>query len=1068
MKKNAFVLAEFVRSATPAITIRALLIYGAAFLALLATPARAAQLQVLRNHVPAAATNAAMVRRSSRWERLDLTIGLPLKNQAALTNLLHQLYDPASTNYHQFLSPEQFAERFGPTAADYDKVVNFAKTHGLIVMATHPNRTLVSVKGSVAQIEQAFHVTLNEYQHPTEARTFRAPNVEPSLDLAVPVLAISGLDDYVIPHPCFKVIPTNAPQPALTGSGPGGYYLGFDFRHAYVPGTPMTGAGQAVGLLEFDGYFHQDVASYEVQAGLPNVPITTVLLDGFNGSPGAANDEVSLDIDMAVSMAPGLAQIIVYEGTVPNDVLNRIATDKLVNQASASYTYGVNATTLQIFQQFAAQGQSFFNASGDGGAYAAAPAPPTDVPYITVVGGTDLTTASAGGPWSSEAAWPNSGGGISTTYAIPSYQQGLSMAANQGSTVFRNLPDVAMVADNCYLIANNGQAEPVGGTSISSPLWAAFTALVNQAALTNGEPTVGFINPAVYAIGKGSNALPYTTLFHDITSGNNHNSTSPTRFSAVPGYDLCTGWGSPTGSNLISALAFPESLQISPAIGFTTTGPVGGPFNPAMQLYSLTNNAGAPLVWSVSNPSSPFLVSPTSGTLLAGGSATIVTVSLNPAVSNLPPGSYSTTLLFTNLNDNFVQPRQAVLAIVTPPAITTQPASEALLVGTTANFSVGIASNALMAYQWGHNGTNLSDGGNVSGSTTSNLTILDVSSNNVGTYFVTLSNAAGVLVSSNASLTLMPSAPVIVQQPTNLTVLPGAPASFSVAAVGDVPYFYRWMDNGTNLNDGPNFSGVMTSTLTISNVSITNLGTYSVIVSNSLGSMTSTGAVLSIVSVSPPGINLSTLWSFGTGTSGEFPYCPLVQIGANLYGTTISGGANADGAIFRISTSGLLLTLFSFASANGATPYAGLDVGRDGFLYGDTFAGNTFGDGIVYKISTSGGTLATSARFNGNNGANPVAGLVQGSDNNFYGTSYEGGTFGYGTVFRYTLGGVLTNLFSFNYTDGGFPSGVLVQGSDGNFYGTTENGGTNGGAGTVFKVTPMRRAHQSILFHRRK
>src|SRR5450759_1216983 len=278
-----------------------------------------------------------------------------------------------------------------------------------------------------------------------------------------------------------------------------------------------------------------------------------------------------------------------------------------------------------------------------------------------------------------------------------------------------------MIADNCWLIANNGQGLAVGGTSISAPLWAGFTALINQLALTNGEPAVGFINPVVYGMGKGSNALSYTSLFHDITTGNNENSSSPTRFPAVAGYDLCTGWGTPTGGNLITALALPEPLRITPSGGVIITGPVCGPFSPATQSYSLTNNAGGSLSWSLVNTSSWFNVAPASGTLAHGGPATTVTVSLTSAATNLSAGSYSTTLWFTNLNDKFVQTRQATLAVVTPPVITAQPANQALLVGMTASFSVGIASNALMFYQWRDNGTNLSDTGKISGSTTSTL-----------------------------------------------------------------------------------------------------------------------------------------------------------------------------------------------------------------------------------------------------------------------------------------------------------------------------------------------------------
>src|SRR5258708_9294338 len=203
-----------------------------------------------------------------------------------------------------------------------------------------------------------------------------------------------------------------------------------------------------------------------------------------------------------------------------------------------------------------------YQASGDSDAYFGAIMPPADDPYISIVGGTTLTMTSGGGSYVSETVWnwgggTGTGGGISTKYAIPSWQQGIDMAANQGSTTKRNLPDVAMTADNVFIFAGNGQRYNVGGTSCAAPLWAGFTALINQAALANGEPVAGFINPAVYALGKSAG---FGANFHDITAGNNKSPTSPTKFVAVAGYDLCTGWGTPTGSNLIYSIGVPEPL----------------------------------------------------------------------------------------------------------------------------------------------------------------------------------------------------------------------------------------------------------------------------------------------------------------------------------------------------------------------------------------------------------------------------------------------------------------------------------------------------------------------------
>jgi uncharacterized repeat protein (TIGR01451 family) len=496
---------------------------------------------------------------------MNLAIGLPLRNKEALTNLLHDLYDPASPIFRQYLTPQQFAEQFGPSEADYQAVIAFARANGLTVTAKHSNRVFLDVSGSVADIEKALHVTMRVYQHPKEARTFYAPDVEPSLDLAVPVLHISGLDNYIVPHPMLvkRPLDQNAAARPYAGSGPGGTYMGKDFRAAYVPGTALTGSGQVLGLFELDGYFPNDPVQYEGLAGLPNVPLQNVLLDGFNGAAGANNVEVALDIEVAIAMAPGLSSIIVYEGYIPDSVLNRMATDNLASQLSASWGWSpFNPALDQVFQQFAAQGQSYFNASGDSDAYVGPIMPPSDDPYITSVGGTTLTTTGPGGQYVSETVWNwgggvGSSGGISTVYAIPSWQQGINMTTNQGSTTMRNMPDVALTADNIFIVADNGQEESVGGTSAATPLWAAFTALVNQQASVTRVPTVGFLNPALYNTGKGSN---YASCFHDITTGDNTWTNSPNLFFAVPGYDLCTGWGTPMGTNLINTLVAPAQM----------------------------------------------------------------------------------------------------------------------------------------------------------------------------------------------------------------------------------------------------------------------------------------------------------------------------------------------------------------------------------------------------------------------------------------------------------------------------------------------------------------------------
>ena len=532
---------------------------------LVAIPVSAAELQVLHGHLPVAVTQLTPVGSLPADQRLNLAIGLPLRNPEALTNLLHDLYDPASPSYRRFLTPEQFARSFGPSEADYQAVIAFAAAHGLEVTATHPNRAVLSVRGGVADIERALHLKLRRYQHPTEGRTFYSADAEPSLDLAVPVLHISGLSDYSLPHPMMIKKPLNlsAKLRPNIGSGPGGTYMGNDFRAAYVPGTTLTGAGQSVGLLQFDGYNPSDIAQYAATAGLAQVPLQNVYIDGATGAPGFGNGEVCLDIESVMSMAPGVSNIIVYMAPNPSpwvDILSRMADDNLSRQLSCSWGGGPpDPAGDQIFLQMAAQGQSFFNACGDSDAFTGAIPFPAESPYIMEVGGTTLTTTGPGGAWLSETVWNWGGGigtcgGISPTYAIPTWQQGINMTTNQGSATMRNIPDVALTADNVFVVADNGQEENVGGTSAATPLWAGFPALINQQAAAASTPPVGFLNPALYAIGKGA-AFP--TCFHDIMTGDNTWAGSPDRYFAVPGYDLCTGWGTPMGTNLINALASP-------------------------------------------------------------------------------------------------------------------------------------------------------------------------------------------------------------------------------------------------------------------------------------------------------------------------------------------------------------------------------------------------------------------------------------------------------------------------------------------------------------------------------
>jgi kumamolisin len=276
------------------------------------------------------------------------------------------------------------------------------------------------------------------------------------------------------------------------------------------------------------------------------------------------------------------------------------------------------STLNPYFEKMAAQGQNFFVASGDSSTWSASnEAWPADNAYIVSVGGTDLVTASAAGPWKSETAWSDSGGGISPdSIPIPSWQQlsGVINSSNKGSTTLRNGPDVSANANfTFYTCADQTTclANEYGGTSFAAPMWAGYIALVNQQLAENSQPTIGFLNPTIYAQNITS---AYGTDFHDITSGTSGS------YAAVVGYDLVTGWGSPNGTGLINALAAPTSttpgfsITASPASvsvlqgnsgSSSVTTTVSGGFDSAVTLSASGQPSGVTVSFSTSTIAAP-------------------------------------------------------------------------------------------------------------------------------------------------------------------------------------------------------------------------------------------------------------------------------------------------------------------------------------------------------------------------------------------------------------------------------------------------------------------------------
>jgi subtilase family serine protease len=585
---------------------------------------------LLTRHVREVTLNgqAPLVGQLPATQSMRIDVVLALRHQPELENFLQELYDPSSPSYRHFVTVAEFTARFGPSQEDYDALIRFAQTNGFKVAGGSRDAMDIQLTGSVAVIEKAFHVTMGVYQHPTENRTFYAPDREPTVDLPFQLWHISGLDSYSIPRPAFVRRNFKVQPEVVKGSCPKSSYCGSDMRAAYYGSGSLNGSGQTLGLLEYSGYDITDLNNYFKNAGqTDNVPVIGISTDGtsvFCENGSNCDAEQILDMTQSISMAPGMAGVYVYVGSTDTAILGAMSTNSPLNaQLSASWTWSPPdpGTDDPYFEKFAAQGQNYFQAAGDDGSYSptAAPTWPSLSQYVTTVGGTDLQTTGPGGAWSSETAWVDGGGGYTASgdIPIPAWQQlpGVINSANKGSTKYRNAPDVAAESNfDFYVCANGSCVEGYGGTSFATPMWAGFMALVNQQVVANGDPTLGFINPAVYNIGVGSS---YDSDFHDITSGSNG-------YPAVTGYDLATGWGSPNGTNLINALA----------------GPAGPNFTLSASPNSVTITQG-------SNGTSTITITPLNGfsgnvTLSASGLPSGVTAGFNPN-----PAASTSTLTLT-------------------------------------------------------------------------------------------------------------------------------------------------------------------------------------------------------------------------------------------------------------------------------------------------------------------------------------------------------------------------------------------------------------------------------------
>ncbi len=551
---------------------------------------------VLTSQTVPLVSRAHLLGAASAQQQLKLSIGLHLRNQQELQTLLRDLSNPQSPRYHQFLSSQQFADEFGPTAEQQQQVIDYLRQAGLQITHVASNGLLIDASATLAQAEAAFQVGINTYQVGTHV--FYANATPPTIPgaLASLIASIGGLDNSVQMHPLSQLVNPRPgkPKPDVgTGlhptltqphAGPGGGYTPAELNGAY-DATPLLqagiqGANQTVAVFELDGYQSSDITQYFQTYHLGNPSITNVLVDGVDGLAHLGAIEVELDIEVVAAMAPKAAQIV-YEGPNTlqglNDTYNQIVTDNKAQITTISWGLceallgNAELQTLDtILSQGAAEGIAMYAASGDAGAYdcgdtSLAVDSPAGDPNITGVGGTNLQLNN--GAYGGESVWSNpsdrqrgpegagGGGGLSSFFKQPSWQTGPGVQ-NQYSNGNREVPDVSADADpasgySVYCtVAGAGCPSSgwitVGGTSAAAPLWAGSTALINEYLQQQQKSRMGFANPVLYGLQNAQQQFP---PFHDITSGNN------LYYPATAEYDEASGWGSPDIYNIARDVA---------------------------------------------------------------------------------------------------------------------------------------------------------------------------------------------------------------------------------------------------------------------------------------------------------------------------------------------------------------------------------------------------------------------------------------------------------------------------------------------------------------------------------
>ena len=496
-------------------------------------------------------------------ERFEITVRL--RPSTSLDSLKSSSADQdVLPGKRKYMSREEFAAAHGADPQDAAKVADFAKANGLVVLETNLDRRSMVLSGMSGDFSKAFGTTLHHMEDDQATYRGRTGELTVPEDLGDIIEGVFGLDDRPQARPKFqqhKVTPG-----AQTLANPASF-LPPQLASAYKFPPGLDGTGQTIAIIELGGgYRSADLKAYFKRLKLPTPKVKAVRVDGGKNAPtnvNSADVEVLLDIEVAAALAPKATIVVYFAPNTTNGFLDAItkALHDTVNKPSvisiswggpeSSWTGQALTQYNQAFQAAASLGVSIFCAAGDNGSadgvsdgkqHADFPA---SSPYVTACGGTKLLVSS--NSIASETVWNEgansaTGGGVSDFFPLPTYQANanIPVSANPGRGKGRGVPDVAGDADPAsgYIVRVDGQDMVVGGTSAVAPLWAGLTALLNQKLTQH----VGFLNPLIYG------SLSKQNLFNDITAGNNG------AYQAGTGWDACTGWGSPNGSKLLTAL----------------------------------------------------------------------------------------------------------------------------------------------------------------------------------------------------------------------------------------------------------------------------------------------------------------------------------------------------------------------------------------------------------------------------------------------------------------------------------------------------------------------------------